>query len=259
VIAIVSEIVSERESHATLDSLFMYAGAPGDPPPESKHSKALAWLRRVNKDPDVEPLEVLGLILEGYLDEEVKGPEPWKTQTIKQVTKLRTVLERSKLKYVTGGKFIGSFASPVSSLEDQIRKRDIESLNTEFNRAIESIEAKPRDAISAACNILESVFKIYIEEEELPQPKKLDLSATWKLVREDLNFDPKKVEDRDLKEILSGMAAIVSGVGAFRTHASSAHGAGRKIYKVEPRHARLAVHAAHTIALFVLESWEVRK
>lgn len=199
------------------------------------------------------------MILEGYLDDEIENPEPWQTPRIEKLSKLKRTFERCNLKYLRGGKFVGSFSSPVISLEEQIRKRDIESLNTEFNRAIENIEANPREALSAACNILESVFKIYIEEEGLPKPKKLDLAPTWKIVREDLNFDPSKVEDRDLKEILSGMAAVVSGVGAFRTHASSAHGAGKKTYKVEPRHARLAVHASHTIALFVLESWDSKK
>jgi hypothetical protein len=45
-IAVCAEIVSRRESHATLDSLFMYAGASGDPPAASKQAKALEWLRK---------------------------------------------------------------------------------------------------------------------------------------------------------------------------------------------------------------------
>ena len=90
-------------------------------------------------------------------------------------------------------------------------------------------------------------------------PRKKDLKPTWAVVRDSLNFDPSRIEDRDLKEIFSGLAGVISGIGALRTHASSAHGAGKKIYRVEPRHARLAVHSAHTMALFVLESWEAKK
>jgi hypothetical protein len=78
-------------------------------------------------------------------------------------------------------------------------------------------------------------------------------------VRKHLGFDPSRLEDQDLKQILSGMISIVHGVGGLRTHSSSAHGSGRKAYKLEPRHARLAIHSAHTVALFVLESWEKRK
>ncbi|MFW1737606.1 abortive infection family protein, partial [Acinetobacter sp. ULE_I080] len=42
----------------------------------------------------------------------------------------------------------------------------------------------------------------------------------------------------------------------LRTHSSSAHGAGVKQYNLKPRHARLAIHAAHTIGLYILESWK---
>lgn len=260
IIAVVSELVSYCETHATLDSLFMHAGAPGEPPPESKHAKAMAWLRRVNKDDEVEPLVVLGLIIEGYMDEEpdfefgVRAEEKQK-----KIERLKSALQKANLAYIQGGKIIGAHSTPAISLEQHIRKRNIESVNVEFDRAISNIESNPREAISAACNILESVFKVYIEEEKLDMPNKMDLKPTWAVVRENLNFDPSSVEDRDLKEILGGLAGVVSGVGALRTHASSAHGAGKKIYNVEPRHARLAVHSAHTIALFVLESWEKRK
>jgi hypothetical protein len=51
---------------------------------------------------------------------------------------------------------------------------------------------------------------------------------------------------------------VVDGIGALRTHASSAHSEGRKGYKLEARHARLAVNAAHSVATFVLETWDKR-
>ena len=68
VIAVIAEVIVSSETHATLDSLFMYADAPGDPPTGSKQAKALAWLRRVNKDESVNPLQILGRLIEGYMD-----------------------------------------------------------------------------------------------------------------------------------------------------------------------------------------------
>ena len=260
IIAVVSELVSEYETHATLDSLFMHAGAPGDPPPESKHAKAMAWLRIANKDEETNPLEILGLIIEGYMEEEPNSDhDQWFEEKQKKVDRLRNALKKANLTYVQGGKIVGAHSIPVINLEQHIRKRNIESINLEFDRAISNIEASPREAISAACNILESIFKVYIEENGIDMPKKKDIKPTWSVVRDSLNFNPSKVEDRDLKEILSGLAGVVGGVGALRTHASSAHGAGKNMYKIAPRHARLAVHSAHTIALFVLESWEAQK
>jgi len=260
VISVVAEIVSSRETHATLDSLFMYAGAPGDPPPDSKNAKALAWLRRVNKDESVEPLKVLGQLIEGYMDEEIDenldfNPEKKKEEKGRIVKALRN----AKLQYMRGGILSGTLAAPSISLEQSISKRNIPVLNEEFDRAIRSVETSTKEALSAACNILESLCKIYIEEEGLEMPTKQDLQPIWNVVRKDLGFDPAKIEDRDLKEILSGLIATVNGVGALRTHASTAHGAGAKNYKVEPRHARLAIHAAHTVVLFVLESWDKKK
>ena len=73
VIAVVSEITAKRESHAKLDSLFMYAGAPGEPPQESKQAKALEWLRRINKTETLLPLKILGKIVENYMDGELEN------------------------------------------------------------------------------------------------------------------------------------------------------------------------------------------
>jgi hypothetical protein len=260
IISLIAEIASNRETHATLDSLFMSAGAPGVPPPESKLAKAQAWLRRVNQDESVEPLEVLGRLIEGYMDEEIEeGLDSWANERKKDKARIKKTLQNSKLQYLTGGLVTGALAAPSISLEESIKKRNISVLNEEFDRALKSVESSPKEALSAACNILESVCKIYIEEENLEMPAKQDLQPVWSIVRKDLGFDPSQVEDRDLKEILSGLIATVHGVGALRTHASSAHGSGAKSYRIEPRHARLAIHAAHTVVLFVLESWDKRK
>ncbi|MNI56656.1 hypothetical protein D3C73_1116710 [compost metagenome] len=113
--------------------------------------------------------------------------------------------------------------------------------------------------MSAACNILESTFKIFIADENLPSPTKQDLQGLWKVVREHLGLDTKMIEDEDLKRILSGLYSLTDGIGALRTHASSAHGAGRKIYNLKPRHARLAINSAHTLTMFILESWDDKK
>jgi hypothetical protein len=140
-----------------------------------------------------------------------------------------------------------------------IRTRDLRSVDEEFGRAIESIESKPRDAVSAACNILEAVCKTYIEDEKLTMPAKQDLQGVWSVVRKHLGFDPSALQDQDLQKIISGLISIVDGIGALRTHASSAHGAGRTIYRLDPRHARLAVHAAHTATAFIIECWDRKK
>ncbi|MFH7479448.1 ATP-dependent RNA helicase HrpA, partial [Pseudomonas syringae pv. tagetis] len=70
-------------------------------------------------------------------------------------------------------------------------------------------------AVSAACNILETVIKIYIEEHtHLRMPAKQDLQAVWKDVKIDLGLDASIVEERDQQENISGIMATVNGIGA---------------------------------------------
>jgi Abortive infection C-terminus len=51
----------------------------------------------------------------------------------------------------------------------------------------------------------------------------------------------------------------VGGIGSFRTHGGSAHGRGRRTYEPLACHARLAIHASHTLVTSFLEIWDVRK
>lgn len=260
VIAVCADAAATHESHATLDNLFMYAGAPGEPPLGSRRAKALAWLRRCNRDPSVEdPLKIAGRILETFMEGPLDPNESWDQPKIALRARINTTLAECRLQYVQGGGIASTLGAPTRSLAQFIRDRDITAIDREFERATTNADSDPREAVSAAANILESVCKVYIEDEALEAPAKQDLQGVWNVVRKHLGFDPARVEDQDLQQILSGMLSTVHGVGSLRTHASSAHGAGRKGYRLEPRHARLAIHAAHTVALFVLESWQKRK
>lgn len=93
IISVVAEYISDKETHATLDSLFAYADAPGEPPDGSKAAKSLAWLRRINKESD-KPLQILGKLLEGYMEAELK-PNPyydWDKASAIFVDKVNTLL-----------------------------------------------------------------------------------------------------------------------------------------------------------------------
>jgi len=264
-----SSAISEWESHSTMDNLFKHANVSGSVPAGNKLAKAQQWLERVNSSDEYNALEVLGYLLEGYMEVEPtlsdvgffsdKEPSllPWQQERIDVINK---ALARANLQYSSEAKVTQTSGSASRSLKDIISQLDYVSIDQEFNRALKNIESSPRDAVSAACNILESIFKTYIEEEDgLILPKKQDLQPIWKVVRTDLGLDSSKVEERDLLEIISGLFATVNGIGALRTHASSAHGSGKQVYNLEPRHARLAVHGAHTLANFVLESWQAKR
>lgn len=264
-VSVVADHISSVETHASLDSLFFYADALGDAPEGSKHVKALEWLRRINKVCE-DPLSVLGKLIEGYMESEESYPTPSpfsfladnkNEPTFKE--NVNKMLAKYGFSYMTGGFIASGGSKPSLSLQEAIVGRNMPAIEMEFNRALEHIQKEPKESVSAACNILESVCKIYITDEGLQMPAKQDLQSVWKVVKDSLGMNPQVIEDNDLRRILTGLFSIVDGIGAFRTHASTAHGAGRKSYKVLPRHARLAINSAHTLVLYILESWDERK
>jgi len=263
VISAIADTVAESETHASLDSLFMYADAPGEPPEGSKPVKALEWLRRINKECGNLRFSVIGRIIEKYMEAEVEETPSFFVNQEQidirknKIQKIKQQLGRAGLTYSRGGIISKGEGLATRTLSDLIKNRNIHAIDDEFKRAMRNIESNPREAVSAACNILESIFKVYIAEHlHLSMPAKQDIQSVWKIVKADLGLDASVLEERDLQEIVSGIMATVHGIGALRTHASSAHGAGKRIYNLKPRHAKLAIHAAHTVAAFVLETWD---
>jgi hypothetical protein len=262
-LAVVADILSTRYSHAQLDLLFVEKGAPGDPPAGSKPVKCQIWLNLVNKE-CADPFSVVGGIIENIM-EEVPG-SPFYGGSSAGTIKLRNdrieaALSRHGLRYAQGGHIYPvSGLAPSRTLDTILRTRDLTALTAEFERAQASLATDPAAAMLAACAILEAFCKVYIEDTpDLEMPGTPTMKPLWATVQKHLGLDPAAVVDDDLKRILGGLSSVVDGLGAARTHASSAHGRGRKAYKVEPRHARLAVNSAHTLTVFLLETWDARK
>jgi hypothetical protein len=262
IISLVAEIISNHYTHAELNNLFLYANAPGNAPDGSKLVKCQTWISRCNDD-DIDALKVLGKILEDYMEHILHVEDTWGVQNKSaevwqsQRDKIDKYLASYGLGYCKGGiiRQIG-VSGATKSLEQIISSKDFIAIDVEFNRALENITTDPPASLTAACAIIESVCKIYIEEHNLTLPKDSSIKPLWATIATDLGFDASRIEDNDLRKVLTGLSSIVDGIGALRTHAGSAHGRGQMKYKIQPRHARLAVHAAHTLTAFLLESWE---
>jgi hypothetical protein len=246
-------------SHRRLNNLFMEKGAPGEPPEGNCEDKCIAWLKRASGDDAIDAFSVLGGVLEEFMeaDRPPLGTSEKALEHSRQ--RVRDQLAKFGLSYHVGGRVLGAKAgAPTRSLESILRAKDLTALDTEFERALASIEADPAAAITAACATVEALCRVYIEDEGLTMPSEQSIKPLWKVAQAALGLDPSQIADDDLKRILSGLTSVVDGLGAFRTHVGSAHGRGRSAYKPSARHARLAVHSAHTLAVFVLETWDAR-
>lgn len=256
VIIVVSDILAGYYySHRSLNSLFVEAGAPGDPPEGSCQQKCSAWFKRCNADASIDPFAVLGSTLTYFMEFDY-APD----KVVEGRQRIEKILAKHGLSYRSGGRILGATVGSVTrTLEDVIRARDFGPIGLEFDRALEAVEKDPPAALTAACATLETLFKVYIEDEKLVMPEKATIKPLWSVVQKSLGLDPKSTADEDVNRILSGLTSIVDGIGSWRTHAGSAHGRGRQTYRPAPRHARLAIHAAHTLATFLIETWDDRK
>ena len=69
VIGAVSSILAEYYfSHSTLNALFMESGAPGEVPEGNCETKCSSWLRRCNDDVTIDPMQVLGQLIQKFMD-----------------------------------------------------------------------------------------------------------------------------------------------------------------------------------------------
>lgn len=268
IIGVAAPILAEQYSHSQLDALFMACGFPGDPPGGNKVDKCRIWLRSSNNEL-ADPLEKFGRLIAELMDAESKiissaswiTPQGSEREKEEPQEKIKAALAREGMSYQRGGIILGAALSgPSRSLAEYLQKDGILAVEREYARAYSQIESDPHAAVTAGCAILESICKVYLEKNQLPFPNKQILSALWSDVARNIGLSPKEVADDDLKRILSGLFSIAEGVAALRTHEGSAHGhSDKKLYKLETRHARLAVHSAHTMALFILETWKARQ
>ncbi len=196
---------------------------------------------------------LLGKIIEEFMEVDRYGDHQHEGRT-----HIREALARYGLSYGQGGLIQNTAAgASTAALLIVLQEKRLDSVQVEFERSLQHVVADPATAITAASSMIESMCKVYLEDRGIPPPAKQDISHLWKDVSRHVGFDPGSKGDEDIRRVLSGLVSVVTGIGALRTHAGSAHGRGRKKYRLEPRHARLAIQASQTIVAFLLETTDV--
>ncbi len=113
-------------------------------------------------------------------------------------------------------------------------------------------------AITNARSLLEAVlFEIEGRLDAAQPAYDGDLMKLYRRVQKLMNLDPARADVSDsLRQILSGLVNVVSGLAPLRNKMGDAH---VRIHKPERRHAKLAVNAAKTLTDFVIDSFEYQK
>lgn len=245
-----------------IESFLLECGIDPASGSTSRLPKLREALRRAATQPNGD--EPIRHAIEKVADPRNHPDEPDKTEAV--IAHLNGALEADGFEVVIlGGKAHlrrrGTGAAVLDTFATKVRLLDFDTVSQEIDRAIANAEDDPEDAVTAACATLEAVCRSILVELGEPLPAKRDMTGLMKAVQEPLALSPSRADlpaeiAEDVRRILGGLANTMAGIGALRTHAGDAHGRERGRVRIDARIARLAVHAASTTALFLVETWE---
>lgn len=140
-------------------------------------------------------------------------------------------------------------------------KLSSEYINSQIQFMTDNMEEHPYIAIGKAKELLETILKTILIEQNINVVKDAKLTSIDKEVRKLLNLS---AEDNTstipgVKQILGGLSSITTGLGELRNAFGDGHGKPASFISLPPRYAKLAVGAVNTYALFLLETYETFK
>lgn len=134
----------------------------------------------------------------------------------------------------------------------------------QINLMESSIENSPHISIGLAKELIETCCKSIFDERSETYDKNWDLGKLMKGTTKLLKLTPDDIPNEtraasSIKQILGSLSAVVQGIGEIRNEYGSGHGKDGKFKGLQPRHAKLAVGAASTLAIYLLETHEIKK
>lgn len=134
----------------------------------------------------------------------------------------------------------------------------------QITRMEASVENDPDLAIGTAKELVETCCRSILRERGVEVPKRANLSSLVKLTSTELRLTPADIPERaraseTIKRLLSNLATITQGVAELRNSYGTGHGKVATAKGLNARHAKLAVGAASTLAVFLTETHQERK
>lgn len=179
---------------------------------------------------------------EGSLHPSIKPQVDWLIELIKRLQLVQTTPAINEL----------NNSSNILSLDTVVR---------DIHRATEATQTDPESAVTSACSLVESMCRSILIELGEDLPLKKDLKSLFNAVKKPLGLSPDRTDMNpeildDVRKVLSGLATLIEGIGALRTHGGDAHGREKGFRRIDARIANLAVNSASTTALFLMETWQ---
>jgi hypothetical protein len=139
-----------------------------------------------------------------------------------------------------------------------------EYVSQQINLMETSIEVAPHISIGLSKELIETCCKSIFDERNEQCDKDWDLGKLMKETTKLLKLTPSDIPNEtkaasSIKQILGSLSSVVQGIAEVRNEYGSGHGKNGKFKGLQPRHAKLAVGAASTLAIYLLETHELKK
>lgn len=176
------------------------------------------------------------------------------------------LVEKARIsgKPIYAGRYVGVAATPgLAAAKEYLSGADASYVSQQITRMEAAVVPDPDLAIGTAKELVETCCKTILSERKISVPKGADLPQLVKMTCKELELTPSDIPEQakasqTVKRLLSNLATITQGVAELRNHYGTGHGKTAKSKGLRPRHAKLAVGAASTLAVFLVETHTVR-
>jgi hypothetical protein len=152
----------------------------------------------------------------------------------------------------------------LDDLKQKARSLDANHLAEQIRRMEDSVEIDPSLAIGTAKELIETCCKTILSERGQEISGTPDIPTLTKATLKELNLVPEGVPNAArgadvIKRLLSNLSTVGHGLAELRGLYGTGHGQHGSTTGLTTRHAKLAVGAASTLAVFLFETHEQTK
>lgn len=176
------------------------------------------------------------------------------------------LIEGTKLsgKPVYIGRYIGIDIPAIASAKESFNGADVTYVAQQITWMESSVNTDPSLAIGTAKELIETCCKTILNERGLSIKDNIDLPQLVKQTVKELKLTPDNIDSSakasdTIKRLLNNLATITNGIAELRNEYGAGHGKVANNKGLSPRHAKLAVGAASTLAVFLVETHRERK
>ncbi|WP_216900276.1 abortive infection family protein [Nocardia alni] len=152
---------------------------------------------------------------------------------------------------------------PVRQITKHVSAGDVTYVAQQITRMETAIDTDPELAIGTAKELIETTCKTVLEGIGIHVDKKWDVPQLLRETTKQLQLAPDSVASTaaatdSIKRVLGSLGNLAAGVAELRNSYGTGHGKATGTSGLGPRHARLVVGAASTLAVFLFETYNER-